>query len=120
MPQNPLAANTALNTSNAYAAQRLDAQGELRVEHGGVLSALNITAATVVKATPGRLVRINVIVAGSAAGTANDCTTTAAAAAANQIVTIPASVGQVGIEWPCLAGIVVVPGTGQTLSVAYV
>jgi hypothetical protein len=120
MPQNPLAANTAINTSNAYASQRLDAQNELRVEHGGVLSALNITAATVVKATPGRLVRINVLVAGSTAGSANDCATTGTAAIGNQIAAIPASVGQVGLEWPCLVGIVVTPGTGQTLTVAYV
>jgi len=119
MAQNPLAANTALNTNNSYAAQRLDAQTSLLVSHGGISSSLNITAATVVKATPGRLVRISVIVAGSTVGTANDVITTGAVAVANQIATIPAAVGVIVVEWPCAAGITVVPGTGQTLSVSY-
>jgi hypothetical protein len=85
----------------------------------GLSTSLNITAATVIKAAPGRLVRISVIVAG-AAGTANDCTTTGAAAAANEIAVIPAAVGPVPLDWPCLAGIVVVPGTGQTIAVSFV
>ncbi|KWN80868.1 hypothetical protein WM24_23835 [Burkholderia ubonensis] len=80
----------------------------------------NITAAAVVKATPGRLVRINVVVAGSAAGTANDCATTGAAAAANEIAVIPNTVGTYYLDWPCATGIVVVPGTGQTVAVSYI
>ena len=60
------------------------------------------------------------MVAGSAAGTANDCATTGAAAAANQLATIPAAVGIISVDWPCLAGIVVVPGSGQTLAVSFV
>jgi len=85
----------------------------------GLSSSLNISAATVIKATPGRLVRISVIVAGSV-GTANDCTTTGGAAAANEIAVIPAAVGPVLLDWPCLAGIVVVPGAGQTIAVSFV
>ncbi|HLZ84879.1 MAG TPA: hypothetical protein VKQ54_15050 [Caulobacteraceae bacterium] len=85
----------------------------------GLSSALNLTAATVVKASPGRLVRINVIVAG-AAGTANDCTTTGAAVAANEIAVIPAAVGPLLLDWPCAAGIVVAPGAGQTIAVSFV
>lgn len=79
----------------------------------------NITAATVVKAAPGYLVRIAVIVAGSAAGTANDVLTTGAVAAANQIAAIPNTVGVIQIAWPCATGIVVVPGTGMTVAVSY-
>jgi len=85
----------------------------------GLSTSLNLTSATVIKASPGRLVRINVIVAG-AAGTANDCTTTGAAASANEIAVIPAAVGPILLDWPCLAGIVVAPGAGQTIAVSYV
>jgi hypothetical protein len=85
----------------------------------GLFTSLNITAATVIKASPGRLVRISVIVAG-AAGTANDCTTTGAAAAANEVAVIPAAIGPVLLDWPCLTGIVVAPGAGQTVAVSYV
>ena len=97
-----------------------NAQNSVLTTEGGRNSSLNITAATVVKAGPGRLVRISVVVAGSAAGTANDCITTGAAAAANEIAAIPNSVGVIPLEWPCATGIVVVPGTGQTLAVSYI
>ena len=85
----------------------------------GTASKLDITAATVVKAGPGRLIRVSVLVAGSATGTANDCLTTGAAATANEIFVIPETVGIYTLEWPCLVGIVIVPGTGQTISVSY-
>lgn len=86
---------------------------------GGNSSSLNITAAKAVKATPGTLVRISVVVAGSAAGSANDCATTGAAAAANEICSIPTTVGVIELQWPCAVGIVIAPGTGQTVSVSY-
>lgn len=78
----------------------------------------NITAATVIKAAPGRVARVSVIVAG-AAGTLNDCTTTGAAAASNQIAAIPAVVGMIWIDWTTSAGIVLVPGAGQTLAISF-
>jgi hypothetical protein len=97
----------------------LDPQGALRTSAGGISNQYNITAAAVVKATPGRLVKISVVVAGSGPGTANDCLTTGAAAAANEIAAIPNTVGVITVDWPCTTGIVVVPGTGQTLAVSY-
>lgn len=39
---------------------------------------------------------------------------------ANQIFVIPNIVGVNLIDWPCLAGIVVTPGTGQTIAVSYI
>jgi hypothetical protein len=79
----------------------------------------NITSATVLKAIPGTILLVSVVVAGSAAGTVNDCATTGAAAAANQTATIPATLGvyQLGIQHGL--GIVIVPGTGQTLAASY-
>jgi hypothetical protein len=80
---------------------------------------LDITAATVVKASPGRLALISVIVAGSAVGAAYDAVSVTGNTAADQVAVIPNTVGVYVIDWPCLAGIVVAPGTGQTISVAY-
>jgi hypothetical protein len=122
MSQQPLAASVAVTPAPgaAYAPLHLDTQGALRTTNGGTSQAYNITAATVIKATPGRLVRISVVTAGSAAGTANDCDTTGAAAIGNQIAAIPNAVGTIVLEWPCATGIVVVPGTSQVLAVSYV
>lgn len=80
---------------------------------------LNVTVPTVIKAAAGRLVSVSVVVAGTADGTVNDCATTGAAAAANQFGALPAFVGVNTFNWPCGTGIVVVPGTGQTLAVSW-
>lgn len=79
----------------------------------------NLSVATVVKASAGTLWRINVVTAGSTSGTANDCTTTGAAAAGNLICEIPNTVGTIELQWPAATGIVIVPGTGQVVSVSY-
>lgn len=92
--------------------------GSLPTAEGG-LSALDVTTATVIKASSGRSYRVSVIVAGSAAGTLNDCATTAAAGATNQIGTIPSTIGTYLFNWPHATGIVLVPGTGQTLAISY-
>src|SRR4029077_4526205 len=80
---------------------------------------INVTAQTVIKASPGRLVRIDVTVAGSGAGSVNDTATIAGIAAANLVTTIPAVAVPLWLDWPMQAGIVVTPGTGQTLAVGY-
>lgn len=95
---------------------------------GGNNSALQITAATVIKATPGTLFRVCVQAPGTTSGalTINDCATTGTASAANQIISIPfgsLSAGMViPLEWPCKVGIVIsaVPGAGSpTYSVSF-
>jgi|SRR6185437_4014917 len=94
-------------------------QNALVPRYGGNASKLNITAATVVKATPGTLFRVSVNTAGSAAGSAYDASTTSGNIAANLIADIPNTVGIYELEWPCAAGILIVPGTGQVLSVSF-
>lgn len=96
-----------------------NAQTSVSTTTGGQLQTYDITTATVIKAAPGRIFRVNVQVAGSTTGTVNDCATTGAAAIGNQVAVIPDTVGPLLLEWPCATGIVVVPGTGQTLSVSY-
>lgn len=98
------------------------ASNPLPVLAGGSASALNVTASTVVKATPGKVTRVivNTVIA-TAAVTINDTTTTGGAAAANLVLTIP--VGTVAgtvftIDWPCAAGIVASFAGGATGAVA--
>lgn len=86
---------------------------------GGISTVLNITDARLVKNVAGRLVRVNVLVAGSAAGTAYDSATTGGVATANTIAIIPNTVGSYLIDTPTTNGIVVTPGTGQTIAVVY-
>lgn len=112
MPQNPLQATIALNQENAQASARLDAVNNLNTQSGGASSSLDITAAKVIKATPGRLRRLVVLgVVGTGGSiTLNDCATTGAAAAANEIFTASGTlaVGTViNLDWPCQVGIVI-------------
>jgi hypothetical protein len=120
MPQSPMQVYPALNSGVAKPLL-VDGSGYLLASNtdGGELSALNITAATVVKASAGFLSRVSVIVAGSAAGSANDCATTGAAATANEIAVIPNTVGVYNVMFPTSTGIVITPGTGQTIAVSY-
>lgn len=85
----------------------------------GVSAAYNVTAATVIKLGVGRSYKVSVIVAGSASGTLNDCATTGDASSANQVGTIPTTVNTYDFNWPHATGIVLVPGTGQTLAISY-
>jgi hypothetical protein len=56
----------------------------------GTHSALNVTAAGVIKAYPGRLMWLHVVAPGSAGvWTFNDCLTSGTVAAANEIISIP-------------------------------
>jgi len=92
--------------------------------YGGTSSALNVTVTTAVNASPGTLYRVTVLTAATA-GTFGiyDAATTGAAAAANAIVALAAAWPAAGtvytLEWPCLSGIVVDPGTGGAVSVSY-
>lgn len=123
MPQNPLSALVARNDAGAAKALLVDNAGALVVSVDSVdpsaSSRLNITVPTVVKATPGKVITANVVVAGSTVGTINDCATTGAAAAANEIAALPDTVGPIHLDFPCLVGIVVVPGTGQTIAISF-
>ena len=91
----------------------------------GTKSLLNITTPTLVSSintasyAARRIGRVQVLVAGTVAGSVNDAATVASAAAANQVFIIPNVVGTYLIDFPCLAGIVVTPGTGQTLAASY-
>lgn len=113
------AAWEAARSATALASSSGIAAGTLLVEPiNGISATLNVTAATVIKATPGRVYRVSVVVAG-VAGALHNVTTTGAAVAANQVAAIPAVVGIYEYNWPMTAGIVLVPGAGQTLAISF-
>lgn len=73
-----------------------------------------LTTATVVKSSDGRIARVSVIVAGSATGTVYDGATLSATT--KPLYVIPTTVGVHEVNLPAGFGILVVPGTGQTVS----
>lgn len=110
MPQNPLAGTV---TSGSMAVGN------------GISSKLNVSATGVIKAGSGRLVRVNVVTAGTTTVTTfNDAATTGAAAAGNVIHTIPAANMTAGasilLDWPCANGIVISAlSTSAVLAISY-
>ena len=99
----------------------------------GMQSWLNITQATTVKAKGGRIMRVQVLVAGTAPGAVYDApspngytppgslpgTTPTPNGVANQVGVIPNAVGMVKLDMRCATGITVAPGAGQTVAVSY-
>ena len=88
----------------------------------GSASALGITTATVVKTGKGVLYSIAEIVDGNAAGAVYDSASTTGNSTANQIATIPSTGGtidNISLPFVFVNGLVVAPGTGQTLAVSY-
>ena len=83
----------------------------------GISPAYGLTATTVVKTGAGRLAKVSIIVAGSANGTAYDATSASVTTA--PIYMIPMTVGVVEVNMPFQNGLVVAPGSGQTVSVSY-
>lgn len=87
---------------------------------GGNTRTLDITAATVIKTTAGRVYTVAVLVAGTTTGSVYDSNSLSGNTVANQVGTIPDVVGQVPFYgFPVSNGIVIVPGTGQTLAVSW-
>lgn len=83
----------------------------------GTSTTNGLTAATVVKTGQGRIVTVSVVATSTTAGKIYDATV--AAATTNPIGVIPASVGVFTWNISCNNGIVVAPGSGQTVTISY-
>lgn len=83
----------------------------------GQVNAAGLTVPTVVSAKAGRIAAVSVIVAGSAAGMIYDGTLLTATA--KPIYVIPMTVGVFVVNFPISFGLLVSPGTGQTITVSY-
>jgi len=87
----------------------------------GTQNLANITAATLIKAGPGRFVGISIVVQGSTEGYVYDANSVSAAAAVNKIYPVlhTKAIDYYPTGIPTALGLVVIPGTGQTLAVNY-
>ena len=85
----------------------------------GSTTSATVTAPTMVITGPGRLVNVSVLVAGTTTGTVNNAASTGAAAAANALRIAPNTVGVHDANQVFTVGLVIVPGTGQSLNVTY-
>jgi hypothetical protein len=119
MPQSPFQVYPAVNSGVAKPLQ-VDASGALIVadNQNSESTLLNVTAATVVKASSGYIGKISVTTAG-AAGAVYDYNSTSGTGAASLVAVIPAAVGIYTLDFPVTNGIVVAPGAAQVVSVSY-
>lgn len=88
---------------------------------GGKTTSATLTASTLVFSGPGRLVSYSITVKGSAAGTIYNSPTTGGVSASNALIVTTATqevgVYQVGVHFS--NGLVVSPGTGQSINITY-
>lgn len=85
----------------------------------GTNTSSTVTSQTLVINGRGYLVNFCVVVAGSAAGTINNSSSTAGAAAGNALCSTPATVGMYPCGFVFNNGLVISPGTGQSINVTY-
>ena len=85
----------------------------------GTQTSVTVTSATVIYVGNGYLVNFSVVVAGSTVGTISNTGSTSTVAAANALCAIPATVGVVKVGQVFSTGLVVTPGTGQSVNVTY-
>lgn len=83
----------------------------------GISTTEAITAQTVIKQSTGRVASVSVIVAGSAPGHLYDASQPNIVIA--PLYVIPNTVGVFVVNLPTDTGLVVVPGTGQTVTVSW-
>jgi hypothetical protein len=108
---------TDLQTTAQLLTQAVNQLGKTYSNIEGTATVAAISSPTVVKSSAGRVCNVSVTTAGSASGMIYDATL--ASNLVRPIWTIAPSVGLVRVNLPTSYGIVVVPGTGQTLSVSY-
>lgn len=109
--------NSDLSTTAQNAVTAINGLATTYVQVQGAKNAAGITAAVLVKSGQGRIARVSVIVAGSADGMIYDASVATATAA--PIFVIPQTLGVFEVNFPLSFGLVVAPGTGQTVSVSY-
>ena len=85
----------------------------------GTQTSLTVTTATVIFTGPGYLVNFAVVVAGTGAGLIYDFNSTTSPPAADALCATPTTVGVVKTGQVFTTGLVVVPGTGQSINVTY-
>jgi hypothetical protein len=85
----------------------------------GTQTSTTVTSPTLIIASGGYLVNFSVVVAGSAAGTIYNSSSTGSVSASDALCVVPATVGITSVGQIFKNGLVVVPGTGQSINVTY-
>jgi hypothetical protein len=116
----PISGNASLSdlltaTKNIVTALSTAAQNYMSVQ--GISNLCAITVPTVVKSTAGRIGSVSVIIAGSAQGMIYD--SAQVGTITKPLCPIPNIVGVYTANLPANVGVLVVPGTGQTVSVSF-
>lgn len=97
----------------------LNAIGQGIYQNNPQFTSATVTAATLVIAGKGRLHSYTVVVAGSGDGLINDASTTGGAAAANALTPTIKTLGVYAVDLVFDDGLVIAPGTGQSINVTY-
>jgi hypothetical protein len=92
---------------------------ELYLSGIGGNASIGITAPTLISSEAGRLVNLYVIDGGSSGGFIHDASSVAAASTLNALTTIPTTAGITSVNIPFSNGLVVIPGTGQSINITY-
>ena len=95
----------------------LNQLGQTYIQVEGSSMQSDIKTATLVQSGQGRIVRVIIVDAGSGAGAIYDAASSGATS--NKLLTIPTTVGVAEANIPVNNGIVVAPGTGQTIAIVY-
>jgi hypothetical protein len=95
------------------------AQTYLNVNGASVQDGVTSTAPALLKTGQGRIVTVSVVIPGTANGAIYDVAGVSLTAVSNQIGVIPAMIGPYVYNIPFSNGLVVSPGTGQTVTVSY-
>lgn len=91
------------------------AQNQININ--GAINAPNISAPTVVKLSAGRIAEVSVLTAGSATGTIYDGVMVTSIT--KPLYVIPNQTGIYVVNLPTSIGLLVIPGTGQVVTVSY-
>lgn len=112
-----MASLTDIMTTAKNMVTALNQIGQTIIAVSGAQVYTNIKTATVVKDGQGWVARVSIVDAGSAAGAIYDANV--ASATTDKIFTLPTTAGITEINLPVNNGIVVAPGTGQTIVISY-
>jgi secreted trypsin-like serine protease len=85
----------------------------------GSVTSSTVTAGTLVVTGKGYLINFSVVVAGSASGLIYDYNSTTSPPAANALCAVPATIGVYKIGQVFQNGLVISPGTGQSINITY-
>lgn len=89
------------------------------IQTNGQYSSTEITSTTLLYSGAGYLVKVSILQAGTTTGFIYDYNSAAVAVTGRRILAVPNSLGIVNAGLAFTSGLVIVPGTGQSIVVSY-